>query len=177
MKQRRTVKWLTLAGVIALGLTLSGCYIPPDELSDNTQGLTVGNNNLPFNTVAPVNPATNTPPPANTPDPFASEQPTPDWNSWNNTNQPNPSATGAIGVPGVSTNQPGSTIAVVTAQPTATPKPNTATPKPQSLKNGMFGSAEVKQMQQRRAAACAFAGTRRSGSLTPLTAARRRGRR
>ncbi len=149
MKQRRTVKWLTLAGVIALGLTLSGCYIPPDELSDNTQGLTVGNNNLPFNTVAPVNPATDTPAPSNTPDPFASAQPTTDWNSWNNTNQPGVSATGAIGLPGTATNQPGSTIAVVTQQPTATPKPNTATPKPQSLKNGMFGSAEVKQMQQR----------------------------
>ena len=38
-------------------------------------------------------------------------------------------------------------------------------------------SCDVSGLQQRRAAACAFAGTRRSGSLTPLTAARRRGRR
>lgn len=148
MKQRRTIKWLALAGVIALGLTLSGCYIPPDELSDNTQGLAVGNNNLPFNPVATVQ-ITTAAPPTQTPNPQASAQPTTDWNSWNNTNQPSVSATGAIGVPGVTTNRPGATIAVVTSRPTATPKPNTATPKPQSLKNGMFGSAEVKQMQQR----------------------------
>ena len=53
MKHRSIVKWLTLCGVVGLGLTLTSCYIPPDEISDGNQ-LTVGSNNLPFQSVAPV---------------------------------------------------------------------------------------------------------------------------
>ena len=56
MKHRSIVKWLALCGVVALGLTLTGCYIPPDEISDGTQDITLNNNNLPFATIAPPPP-------------------------------------------------------------------------------------------------------------------------
>ncbi|MGN0747591.1 MAG: peptidoglycan-binding protein [Aristaeellaceae bacterium] len=150
MKHRSIVKWLTLCGVVGLGLTLTSCYIPPDEISDGDQ-LTVGSNNLPFQSVAPVYTATPSPTPATHTAAPASE-PTIDWDVWGATNAP-ASATTA-GVAGVtagiatSTIAPVNTIATITAKPTNTPGPATPTPTPASLKKGMSGTL-VKNLQQR----------------------------
>ena len=61
MKTKRAVKGLALALLLGLCLWMTGCYIPPDQITDDTQDLTVGSNNLPFQTLAPT--ATTTPSP------------------------------------------------------------------------------------------------------------------
>ena len=152
MKHRSIVKWLTLCGVVGLGLTLTGCYIPPDEISDGNQ-LTVGSNNLPFQSVAPVYTATPSPTPAMNTNAPGSE-PTIDWDVWGSTNAPaaitTAGAAGATaGIGGsTSTTVPVNTIATITAKPTNTPGPATPTPTPSSLKKGMSGTL-VKNLQQR----------------------------
>ena len=146
MKHRSIVKWLTLCGVVGLGLTLTSCYIPPDEISDGNQ-LTVGSNNLPFQSVAPVYTATPSPTPAtNTTVPGS--EPTIDWDVWGSTNTPSTTGSGAVSTAGVSTTVPLNTIATITAKPTNTPGPATPTPTPSSLKKGMSGTL-VKTLQQR----------------------------
>ena len=150
MKHRSIVKWLTLCGVVGLGLTLTGCYIPPDEISDGDQ-LTVGSNNLPFQSVAPVYTATPSPTPATHTAGPASE-PTIDWDVWGSTSAPTSANTaGAAGsTAGIATGTiaPVNTIATITAKPTNTPGPATPTPTPSSLKKGMTGTL-VKNLQQR----------------------------
>ena len=150
MKHRSIVKWLTLCGVVGLGLTLTSCYIPPDEISDGNQ-LTVGSNNLPFQSVAPVSTATPTPTPAMNTNAPGSE-PTIDWDVWGSTNAPASVTTagvaGATAGIATSTVAPVNTIATITAKPTNTPGPATPTPTPSSLKKGMSGTL-VKNLQQR----------------------------
>ena len=142
MKHRSIVKWLALCGVVALGLTLTGCYIPPDEISDGTQDITLNNNNLPFATIAPQATATPTPTRAPAQQTNSAAEPTVNWDDWGAVNTP------ASTSPLVSAPPAGATIAVVTMKPTNTPGPATPTPTPASLKNGMSGQL-VRQMQQR----------------------------
>ncbi|MBQ7865527.1 MAG: peptidoglycan-binding protein [Clostridia bacterium] len=138
-KGKRVGKGLALAGTLALCLVLTGCYIPPDEIAAGTTNMTVGSNNLPFDTFAP---ATDIPTQVPTQVPTdAPSQPTINWDDWGTTvttNTPNPNAGG------------NGTIVVVTQQPTNTPNPNapTATPASSSLKNGSSGT-EVRKVQQR----------------------------
>ena len=68
MKQKKYRKALVVAGVLAISLCLTGCYIPPDEISDGTQNMTVGSNSFPFDTVQ-LTTDTPTPTPTNTPTP------------------------------------------------------------------------------------------------------------
>lgn len=64
MKKKRAAKVLALALLLGLCLWLTGCYIPPDQITDDAQNMTIGANNLPFNTLAPTEaPATATPTP------------------------------------------------------------------------------------------------------------------
>ena len=163
MMKKRTVKALALGGILALCLGLSGCYIPPDDLSGDVSNIGVGSNNLPYQTVSvptdtPVPTATPTAAPAGA---FGTDVPTGsgpqiDWNdgvtgsvTGNGTigaNQPGVGTTAGTGVgvnPGVST-----TIGVTTQNPGTTRPTVTATPAPSSLKNGSKGSA-VKSLQQR----------------------------
>lgn len=138
-KGKRVGKGLALVGTIALCLTLSGCYIPPEEITTGTTNMTVGSNNLPFDPVVPE--ATNTQIPTQVPTKAPTDQPsqpTINWDDWGTTvttNTPNP-------------NTGSNTIVVVTQQPTNTPQPVTPTPTSSSLKNGSTGS-EVRQVQQR----------------------------
>lgn len=148
MKTKRAAKGLALALLLGLCLWMTGCYIPPDQITDDTQDLTVGSSNLPFNTLPPTATATPTATPAqntqstagvNTGDSTGAE-PTVDWNAgWGPTDN------------GAATTPPSSnaTVAVVTSAPTNTPKA-TATPTAtsSSLRNGSTGVA-VKTLQQR----------------------------
>ena len=143
-KGKRVGKGLALVGTLALCLVLTGCYIPPDEIAAGTTNMTVGSNNLPFDTFAP---ATDIPTQVPTQAPTdAPSQPTINWDDWGTnvtTNTPNPNMGGT------------GTIVVVTQQPTNTPNPNvpTATPASSSLKNGSTGT-EVRQVQQRLKELC-----------------------
>ena len=47
-------KGLLLAGAISLSMLLTGCYIPPDDVTGNSSSITVGSNNLPFATLVPT---------------------------------------------------------------------------------------------------------------------------
>lgn len=135
---RRMLKGLALAGTLGLCLALSGCYIPPDEITAGTNNMNVGSNNVPFDPIAP----TATMVPTNTPYvPQQSSNPSPqatyDWekggDSWN------PSSTAGL---------PEGTIAVTTQRPVPTLTPPTPTPAGSSLKNGAEGT-EVRAVQQR----------------------------
>lgn len=139
MKHRSIVKWLALCGVVTLGLTLTGCYIPPDEIPGD-QDISVGSNNLPFATIASE--ATATPTPTRVPSQATDEpEATVNWDDWGGTSTATPA-------PGVSNAPASGTITVITAPPTNTPGPATPSPTPSSLKNGMSGTL-VKEMQQR----------------------------
>lgn len=154
MNFRTLGKTTALVALLALCLALTGCYVPPDEITNNTQNLTVGSNNLPFDTLAP---ATDTPAPTPTPDMSqggtggntgnGGTQPTINWNeNWGTTTTNAPS-----GVTNAPSQSSGNTITVVTKAPTATPARGTsatAAPTSTTLKNGSTGS-EVRQLQQR----------------------------
>ena len=144
-KEKRLWKGAALTGTLALCLTLSSCYIPADEISSNTENMTIGSNNLPFSTVAPST-ATPTRAPTATPDPNQQANPQPTFN-WDNDNW-GPSATNPLGVSITGGLNPSTTIAVATLRPTATLPPATATPASSSLKKGATGS-EVRSVQQR----------------------------
>ena len=135
----RILKGLALTGMLALCLSLTGCYIPPDDLSGDTQNLTVGSNNLPYQTVNVTQRPTATPTTA----PTAGSQPTINWDNFDSMNTATPAGEAT------STPRPG-VIAVVTKAPTATPDPNqpTDTPTPLSLQNGMSGD-QVRSLQKR----------------------------
>ena len=164
MKMKKIAKAAALGGMLLLCLSLSGCYIPPDDLAGDVNNLFVGSNNAPsFNpinfTEAPtasptptIVPTTNTNP-ENSADPSADTLPDIDWDGWasGNTNtgtaqpqQPgvgSPATTMGMSI-GVSTPQPG--IATITQNPGVA----TNTPAPTSLKRGSTGDA-VKAVQQR----------------------------
>lgn len=128
---------------------MTGCYIPPDQITDDTQDLTVGSNNLPFQTLAPTATTTPSPTPGQNVQSTAGvnvgdttgTQPTTtvDWNAnWGSTNNS-------------ATTPPSSnaTVVVITSAPTNTPKPAaTPTSTSSSLRNGSTGTA-VRTLQQR----------------------------
>lgn len=149
MKTKRAVKGLALALLLGLCLWMTGCYIPPDQITDDTQDLTVGSNNLPFQTLAPTATTTPSPTPGQNVQSTAGvnvgdttgTQPTTtvDWNAnWGSTNNS-------------ATTPPSSnaTVVVITSAPTNTPKPAaTPTSTSSSLRNGSTGTA-VRTLQQR----------------------------
>ncbi len=153
MKKRSVGKVLALIGILALCLLLSGCYVPPDEISGNTDNMTVGSNNLPFQTLAP---STATTVPTATPTPntgtqggdngSTGTQPTINWNdSWGSGSTATPSS-------GTSTNT-GTIITITTPTPKTTTTSSgsssaTATPASTTLKKGSTGT-DVRTMQQR----------------------------
>lgn len=138
---KRFGKGAALVGAVALCLTLTGCYIPPDEIA--AENMTIGGNNLPFDTFDTAVPSTNPPTPTPTQTPGqAISQPTVNWDDyWGDSTTNVPSASSPVGVV---TNRPSTnTIAVVTQKPTDTPAPTTSV-----LKKGASGT-EVRQVQQR----------------------------
>lgn len=143
MKHRKYGKAALVAGVLALSMCLTGCYIPPDEISNGTHDMSVGSNSNPFDTV-PM--ATNT----STPSPTPTDTPTGGVinNVWGNTDW----STGVSTTAGIAptTGSPATTrpgvIDVYTSKPTDTPTP-TKTPTPTALRVGSTGS-EVREVQQ-----------------------------
>jgi len=138
----RLLKGLTLVGMLALCLLLTGCVVPPDDIEANGNYV-VTDGDLPFQPVGPS--ITNTPyvPPVNTPtsaptrNPVVTQppvKPTVDVNSIGVGNTTNP-------VQNVTSATP--KIQVIVSTNTATPSSGTTT-----LKNGSSG-AEVKKLQQR----------------------------
>ena len=158
--KKRILKALVLGGVLSLCLSLSGCYIPPDDLSGEVNNLTVGSNNLPFDPVSITEAPTPTPTPtvdlsvgAFNPSTTDSQSlPNVVWNDGDtdpitggNSTNTTQSGAGTANNPGVTTTRP--SIGVTTANPNAT-SAATNTPAPSSLKRGSKGDA-VKSLQQR----------------------------
>lgn len=143
-----TKKWL-LAGVVVSALALSGCYMAPDQGAlDDTNNLTVGNNTLPFNSIAPL--------PTNVPTPVPTPVPTAHTGSIGQVNWDDNWGT-VVTTPPSNVVKPGTnfgqTVTLPPVNNNATTRPATVTPKPpqatsSTLKNGSSGS-EVKEMQQR----------------------------
>lgn len=157
MKKRRRGKILALGGVFALCLSLSSCYIPPDDLSGelNNPGLNGNTFNPVTLTTAPPTAAPTDVPAGNFPvvTGQTGQAPSIDWDGWGTnpfvSNAPGTSVNPGISVTNSVTSQaPISTSGIrpgVVA--TNTPRPS-ATPAPTSLKNGSSGSA-VKSLQSR----------------------------
>ena len=135
---KKTVKYAALCCMLGLALSLSSCYVPPDEVTNNTDTMTVGNSTIPFATIEPTASPTPTPAPTDVPTVTAIPQVTQpvNWDSWTATDAP------ATQLPPVTT-RPVTTQAVITPNPTDVP---TATPA--SLQVGSSG-AEVRRLQQR----------------------------
>ena len=135
----RLIKVLSLIGMLALCLLLTGCIMPADDLSTNGDYV-VTDGELPFQSLGPT--ITNTPyiPPVNSPTPTPTTAPT--RNPYGNVATPTPTS-----APGV-TSTPANNVVSVTPQiiidgSTPTPAGDVTT-----LKKGSSG-AEVKKMQQR----------------------------
>ncbi len=134
---RRRVKFAALCGILALSMTLTGCFVPPDDLSGD-----LSNSGVVYNTAV-----ISAPPRTATPSPSPSDEPEATYNFDTDAATPNPSSGGI----GVYTN--GGVTVIGTATPTsggaATNKP-TATPTPTSsvLKKGASGDA-VRTLQRR----------------------------
>ena len=161
--KKRILKALVLGGVLSMCLGLSGCYIPPDDLSGEVNNLGVGSNNLPYQTVSVTEVPTPTPSPtidmsvgAFNPSETTTapnSMPNVDWDdgiadpiTGGNTTNNTQSGSGVTGQQiGVTTTRP--SIGVTTANPNATKAP-TNTPAPSSLKKGSSGDA-VKSLQKR----------------------------
>ena len=159
MMKRKIVKALALGGMLALCLSLSGCYIPPDDLSGDVSNIGVGSNNLPYQPVTVTEAPTATPTAApvgafNTSVPTDSSGSAPSINWDDGVTDPLGGGSGPQ-QPGVSTTagtgiNPGTSMTIgVTTQNPGTARPTvTNTPAPSSLKNGSSGDA-VKSLQQR----------------------------
>ncbi len=135
--RKRALRYLALGGALSLCLLLSGCYIPPDDISGNTANMTVGSSSVPFNPVA-TNPPTATP----TPTRQAGAEPTFNWDDWSSTTNPATQATASKNPVQVITPNP---INVVTPSTAPSPTATTAT----TLRKGDTGSSEVRRLQQR----------------------------
>ena len=165
MMKRRLVKAAALLSMLLLCLGLSGCYIPPDDLSGDVNDLTIGSNFNPISfTEAPTDAPTPSPTAA-TVGAFGTDLPgesgtlpNVDWDNWTGSNPATTSGT-TQGTPGVgTTNNTGAgvtnptpattrpSIGVTTSAPN-TGKP-TATPAPTSVKKGSKGES-VKAIQKR----------------------------
>ena len=158
--KNKIVKALALGGMLLLCLSLSGCYIPPDDLSGEVSNIGVGSNNLPFDPVVYTEAPTASPTPTAAPvGAFGTSQPVettggvPNVN-WNQgvgdpitgTTQGNqPGAGVTIGVTPATTRP---SIGVTTGNPSTTRPSSTSTPAPSSLKKGSSGDS-VKALQKR----------------------------
>lgn len=137
LSRKRALRYLALGGALSLCLLLSGCYIPPDDISGNTTNMTVGSSSLPFDPVA-----TNAPTATPTPTRQAGAEPTINWDDWNSTATPAGQATASGNPVPVVTPNP---VTVVT--PSAAPSPTATTAT--TLRKGVSGSREVRKLQQR----------------------------
>ena len=132
--RNRILKGAALCGVLALSMTLTGCFVPPDDLSGD-----LSNQGVVYNTVAvSAPPRTATPTPSPTPTVESV------FNFGTNTATPTtqPGVITSNGIVTVVTTPPGSIA--TTARPTATPTPTAAA----VLKKGSSG-ADVKTLQRR----------------------------
>ena len=132
--RNRILKGAALCGVLALSMTLTGCFVPPDDLSGD-----LSNQGVVYNTVAvTAPPRTATPTPSPTPTVESV------FNFGTNTTMPTtqPGVITSNGIVTVVTTPPGSVA--TTARPTATPTPTAAA----VLKKGSSG-ADVKTLQRR----------------------------
>ena len=132
--RNRIFKGAALCGVLALSMTLTGCFVPPDDLSGD-----LSNQGVVYNTVAVTAPQrTATPTPSPTPTVESV------FNFGTNTIMPTtqPGVITSNGIVTVVTTPPGSVA--TTARPTATPTPTAAA----VLKKGSSG-ADVKTLQRR----------------------------
>ena len=132
--RNRIFKVAALCGVLALSMTLTGCFVPPDDLSGD-----LSNQGVVYNTVAVTAPQrTATPTPSPTPTVESV------FNFGTNTIMPTtqPGVITSNGIVTVVTTPPGSVA--TTARPTATPTPTAAA----VLKKGSSG-ADVKTLQRR----------------------------
>ena len=154
--QTRVLKRLLLVCTVCLALLLTGCYVPPDDVTGGQNPLPAGNSSLPFNTIAPT--ASPTPLPTEAPTPAPTYPPT--------ITQPpvvtQPPVSGDQGqwtpvtdVPGSpATWTPATTRPVMTnapVEPQGTPVPpagGTVTATPANLQNGSEGGS-VRNLQQR----------------------------
>ena len=150
---RRIVKALALSGMLLVCLSLSGCYIPPDDLSGDVNNLGVGSNNLPFDPVYYTEAPTASPTPtAVAAGAFNADEPTVgapnvSWPGDNTGNaQPNQPGVSATDAPNAATTRP--SIGVTTANPSTTRPASTNTPAPSSLKRGASGDS-VRALQRR----------------------------
>jgi len=132
----RLIKVLTLTGMLALCLLLTGCVVPPDDIGTNGNYV-VSDNNLPFQSLGPT--ITNTPyvPPA-TSKPTATPTRNPYANQSTATPTVNPSAIG------VNNNIASITPQIIVTTFTAAPSNSAST----TLKHGSSGT-EVREMQNR----------------------------
>ncbi len=131
--------WL-LAALLAGALALTGCYMEPDRIVDDNNGLTVATGGQTFDTVITPTPvATATPEPTTTAD---NQQV--DWANWDfGSNGATNPPSNVIDVGG----NPTST-AVTVGLSTPTPTPAKTGTSSDTLKSGASGAA-VKQLQQR----------------------------
>lgn len=143
-----------LAMLVIACFVLSACYMDPDRVVDNQNGLNVGDTQNFQNVITPTPSAT----PVPTPVPTTNEV---DWSNWDfgadtATNPPssvvqptqNASISMPTGVPSVITATTKPTTSVTTPAPTTKVNTSaTATPAPSSLKRGASGS-DVKRLQQ-----------------------------
>ena len=145
-RNARSRKWALLVLAAAVALSLSSCYMEPDRIVDDGNGLTVGTGGQDFAPVVTDSPAPTSSPtiaPANTAD---NQQI--DWSEWQfgtDTATDPPSNVISIGTdaPSATTGTSGVTQATVSPSPT----PTTAASS-DVLKSGASGTA-VKQLQQR----------------------------
>ncbi len=136
-----------LVALLIAALAMTGCYVEPDRIVDDTNGLTVATGGQQFQTViTPVPTATASPTPA----PSGGSQQL-DWSSWdfNNDNATNPpSNVITVGPAGTAGTSGGATVAAATATPKPTATSTTGTGSSTTLKSGSSGTA-VKQLQTR----------------------------
>ncbi|MGN1369989.1 MAG: peptidoglycan-binding protein [Aristaeellaceae bacterium] len=130
----RLKKGFGLVGALALCLLLTGCVVPPDDISTNGNYV-VNNNDLPYQNIAP---STNTPVAA----PTATATPTA-------TPTRNPIVIQGTATPTVNVGSIGVGNAITAVTPQIVVGTNTATPTASTtLKNGSSGD-DVRRMQQR----------------------------
>ncbi|MCE5342252.1 MAG: peptidoglycan-binding protein [Eubacteriales bacterium] len=130
-----------LAVFLVAALAMTGCYMEPDRIVDDTNGLAVVTGGQQFETVITPTPAvTATPTPVTTGDQQVNWS---DWNFGNDTATNPPSNVITIGVSSTATPVGNATVGLSTA----TPKPTT-TSSNSTLNSGSSGTA-VKQLQQK----------------------------
>ncbi len=139
---KRILKGAALAACLLACLLLTGCIVPPDDLTPD-------GNSSGYQDVAPHIAPTATPTPTYYRSETKTPEPTVDWNAmWDVTPSPTmPSGlvTNPTGNVSIGRVTPG---AVTTTRPVTTTRAATATPAPSSLKLGSTGQ-DVRRLQQR----------------------------